>query len=144
MKKINIILDFIIMGLSIFFFNRSFSFADIWEVLANNSGLFPQLILIAIVIFVLIDIVSIIADKNKQYFFSEFEKAHLIKFFLFILTMILFVFLLKKVPFILLAIGVVFIQCLVLRVKLINSIIISVSLSVSVYFLFVHGLNVIL
>jgi len=144
MKKINIILDFIIMGLSIFFFNRSFSFADKGEGLANNSGLFPQLILIAIVIFVLIDIVSIIADKNKQYFFSEFEKAHLIKFFLFILTMILFVFLLKKVPFILLAIGVVFIQCLVLRVKLINSIIISVSLSVSVYFLFVHGLNVIL
>jgi len=93
---------------------------------------------------VLIDIGSIIVDKNKNDFFSKYEKAHLVQLILFVLTMVLFVFLLKKLPFILLAVSIIFIQCLVLRVKFINSIIITVSLSVSVYFLFVHGLNVIL
>lgn|SRR5699024_1590972 len=144
MKKINIIFDFIIISLSIFFFTKSFSFPNKGGGLESDSALFPQLVLIAVVVFVLIDIGSIIVDKNKNDFFSKYEKAHLVQLILFVLTMVLFVFLLKKLPFILLAVSIIFIQCLVLRVKFINSIIIAVSLSVSVYFLFVHGLNVIL
>jgi len=143
-KKVNITLDLVVLGLTIFFFYESLSLPEGKGSPGTNPAIYQQIILISIIIFILIDLATIFVKENKEKFLNQVERKHFNKFILVISTLIVFILLFKNVPFIVLAVGVIFIQCLILKLKPVMSIIIAVALGVSVYSLFVYGLNIIL
>lgn len=144
MKRVNVIFDLIILGISIFFFYESFSLPDGTGSPGTNPAIYPQVILISVIILVLIDLISIYAEQNKEKFLSKFEKRQLKRLLAVGFSIVVFIILFKNIPFILLAFGLIFIQCLVLKLRPVTSIITALTISVSVYTLFVYGLNIIL
>lgn len=144
MKKANVILDLIVLGLAIFFFYDSLSLPKGKGTPGSNPAIYPQIILISIIAFVILDLIKIIAEKNKEVFLQQLEKKNLKKLGLMTLSIAVLILLLTKVPFVVLSIGIVLIQCLLLKIKPVTAIITAVVLGVSVYSLFVFGLNIIL
>lgn len=144
MRKVNIIFDAIVLISAIFLFYISFSLPEGSGSPGSNPAIYPQIVLLLIIAFSVIDIMKIVAQKNKEAFLQAVERKNVKNVVIITLLIALFIFLFKKVPFIVLATVIIFIQCLVLKQKWGTALIIAVVLSVSVYSLFVYGLNVIL
>src|SRR5690625_4706380 len=97
-----------------------------------------------IIVFSVIDLIKIFVQKNNDVFLQGNEKKNVKSVLIITLLITLFIVLFKKIPFIILSTVIIFLQGIVLRQKWGTALLIAVVLSISVYSLFVYGLNIIL
>lgn len=144
MKKANVLFDVILIMAAVYFFMETLSFPDGDELGGIGPAFFPQLMLLLLVGFCLIDIVSSIRKKSDSRFFEGSSRTNIISITVVLGSMLAMIFLLGKMPFIPIAAAMILCQCLILKLKLIPSLLTSVILSVSIYLIFVKGFSVLL
>lgn len=144
MRKVNIIFDAIVLISSVFLFVISFSLPKGTGSPGSNPAIYPQIILLMIIVFSVIDLIKIFVQKNNDVFLQGNEKKNVKSVLIITLLITLFIVLFKKIPFIILSTVIIFLQGIVLRQKWGTALLIAVVLSISVYSLFVYGLNIIL
>ncbi|MBB6454582.1 hypothetical protein HNQ94_003071 [Salirhabdus euzebyi] len=148
MKKANVLFDIVVITISLFFFSKTFSFPEGIGQGGIGPAFFPKIILVTIIFFCLIDILKVIllnkVQEEGRHFFEGITRHHAISFCVVVGSMILMIFFLGKLPFILISIIMLFIQFIVLKLKVLTSLVTAVILSISVYLIFVKGFSVLL
>ncbi|WP_413305925.1 tripartite tricarboxylate transporter TctB family protein [Bacillus sp. 1P10SD] len=144
MKIANMIFHVILIAVSLFFFKESLSFPKGDGLGGLSPAFFPQLMLILVIVFSAYDLIVSFLKKENARFFEGVTGKMAVSFGVVFGSMLLMIFLLGKLPFILIAAVMLFIQCMILKLKLGTSLVTSVVLSVSIYLIFVKGFNVLL
>lgn len=144
MRRTNIIFNLLLLIASVYFFTLTFSFPTRFGIEDSGPALFPRVGLGILVLLLLLDTFAVLKKKNEESFFTQEEKSKLGRFGLFIGIIFVFVFLLGKIYFLFLSMVVLFLLCLIVKVKWTSSIVTSVLLSLLIYFVFIKGLNIII
>ncbi|WP_394138361.1 tripartite tricarboxylate transporter TctB family protein [Cytobacillus oceanisediminis] len=144
MKKANILFNVVLIIAAAYFFIESLSFPDGADLGGIGPAFFPQMMLLLLIGFCLIDIVNSIRKKSDSRFFEGSSRTNIISISVVLGSMLAMIFLLGKMPFILIAAAMILCQCLILKLKLIPSLLTSIILSVSIYLIFVKGFSVLL
>jgi hypothetical protein len=144
MKKANVLFDVVVMVISGFFFYKTLSFPEGPGQGGIGPAFFPQIILGSLILFSAYDLIQALFKKEISRFFEGVTRHNAISFIVVVAMMMLMIFFLGKLPFILIASVMIFVQCLILKMKVLSSLLTSVILSVSVYLIFVKGFSVLL
>lgn len=144
MKQANVLFNSMVMIISGFFFYKTLSFPEGPGQGGIGPAFFPQIILISIILFCAYDLIKVLIVKLNESLFEGVTRQHVISFCVVFMSMLLMIFFFGKLPFILIATIMIFIQCMILKMKMLTSLITSLALSVSVYLIFVKGFSVLL
>lgn len=144
LKKTTLTVNTIIFIVALYFLNSTFDFPEKMAGQKVGPAFFPRVMLISLLVLLMIDTFSVLKKKDTEPLFDEEEKRKLLPLVAVILLIFVFTFLLGKINFILLASVILFSICMVLRLKWIPSVIVSVSLSVGVFLIFVEFFRVLL
>ncbi|ERN51819.1 tripartite tricarboxylate transporter TctB family protein [Alkalihalophilus marmarensis] len=142
MKKANVVFNAILILLSGFFFYQSLSFPS--GAGGVGPAFFPRIMLVSIILICTYNLIVTLINHTNEPFFKDIDKNKGIAFCVVVGSMAVMIFLLGKLPFILIASTMLFIQCIIMRLKILTSVLTASILSVSVYLIFVKGFNVLL
>ncbi|WP_245737036.1 tripartite tricarboxylate transporter TctB family protein [Salibacterium qingdaonense] len=123
-----------------YLFWETFQFNTNFNAQGLGPAFFPRATLLCIAFLNIVEIVSAFKSKQPQEQHSIMSKQLL----LFITAILCFVGLFNSLPFLLVAIVTLFLMSLILKLKLVSSLVFSVTISLAVYLIFTQGFNIIL
>ena len=143
MRGLQIVVGIFFIVLSIFLYTVSLSFPKVHN-MASGPAVFPQIILISLIVFSTIYVIQSIISKKRIPIFGSLERKNLFTLLLIFVVLLIYVLLFGKFSFLLLSAFTFFVVCKILKMKWSISILTSVILSGVVYYAFTKGFHVIL
>ncbi|NGP45755.1 tripartite tricarboxylate transporter TctB family protein [Bacillaceae bacterium SIJ1] len=143
MRTANICFDLILLIVCGWLFWLTFSFTTLFTQDGIGPSYFPRLILIVLMMTTLVDLFKSFFIEKKRFLPPE-AKSLVVRLILFSSVIALFITLMEGIPFIINASVSLFLLSLIINISVLPAIITSVALSVTVYFIFTAGFNVIL
>ncbi|MCR6106065.1 tripartite tricarboxylate transporter TctB family protein [Salipaludibacillus agaradhaerens] len=140
-KTANIVMCSVVLIMCSWLFLQTFEFAQ-GASGAMSPAYFPRMILIVILVTAVLELVASVRLRVVDSFLFDWTKG--VKLILFIAVMTLFISLLGVIPFMINASLALFSLGLVLRLPLVPSLVTAISLSVTTYYIFTAGFNIIL
>lgn len=144
MRIANVSFSLVILMICGFLYWQTYNFSTMFGSDGIGPAYFPRLIIMLIMITIIIELFFSLRAKSSKRLFSKESRRRVLQLFLFIAVIAGFISLLGVLPFILVASASMFLLCMVLKLPLIPSILVSVGLSVVVHFVFIEGFNIML
>ncbi|WJE15248.1 tripartite tricarboxylate transporter TctB family protein [Halobacillus sp. ACCC02827] len=140
MKDLRLWINATIFIIAVFLFWQTFQFNTAFQQEGVGPAFFPRVTLIVIMVLTVIETFLALRkakEEGRQQVMSK-------RLFLFIVAIGAFVFLFQALPFLVISTITLFLMGVILRIKVLPSVLLSVILSVSVYYIFTEGFNIIL
>ncbi|WP_208587731.1 tripartite tricarboxylate transporter TctB family protein [Gracilibacillus suaedae] len=144
MRITNVSFNLILLLICGLLYWQTYNFSTLFGSDGIGPAYFPRLIIILIMITNIIELFFSIKTKSSKRLFLIEHSRRVLELCLFIAVIAGFISLLGTLPFILIASISMFLLCMVLKLPLIPSILVSVGLSVVVHFVFIEGFNIML
>lgn len=142
-RTANIGINIFILAICGWLFWQTYNFSTTFAQDGMGPAYFPRIILIIIFITSLVELINSFKINNAP-IIPKSKRGIAIRLLLFILVLALFINLLGIIPFVLSASISLFFLSLILKLPYLPSALISVGLSVAVYFIFTTGFNIII
>jgi len=141
MRAANIMFSFVMIAICGFLYWETYNFTTMFTQDKIGTAFFPRIILALIIITQLIELIKSFKLENSPILPRSMWPIS-IRLLIFIAVVVLFISLLGVVPFVVNASISLFLLCLILRLPFVPSVLVSVGLSVVVYFIFREGFNI--
>lgn len=143
MRTANIGLNSLIIVICGLFYWQTFNYTTTFGQDGIGPAFFPRIILIIIMITSLIELIRSFSLEKSSLIPKE-KRGHALRMVLFIVVIALYISVLGTVNFILASSVALFFLSMMMKLRLLPSLITSVALSVVVYLIFSSGFNIIL
>ncbi|MCG1010649.1 tripartite tricarboxylate transporter TctB family protein [Salinicoccus sp. ID82-1] len=140
MKNLRIIVSTFLLITFSFLFWQTFQFKTSFASQGVGPAFFPRVTLLILIVLNVIEIASAVKYDSK----GESRKLINKQLLLFVAVILLFVGLFSNFPFLIVSIVTLFLMSIILKLKLIPSLLFSVAISLTVYLIFTEGFNIIL
>ncbi|WP_101842589.1 tripartite tricarboxylate transporter TctB family protein [Halobacillus sp. Marseille-P3879] len=140
MKKLRIGINITIFIICAYLFRETFQFNNSLNQQGVGPSFFPRVLLAIIMLLTFIEIFTSLKMRKEAIPITSSGK----RLTLFALTFLVFISLFNTLPFLVISVGFLFIMGIILKIKLLPSLLFSIILSISVYYIFTQGFNIIL